>query len=82
MSFLDYERRVGGFGPLLHPGDDIVEDMDVVRAFYADKKGKYPEDFGPVRLLEEKELDAAEASATPDPTRAPSPSAGSSWPER
>jgi hypothetical protein len=27
--------------------------MDAIRAFYADKTGKYPESFGPVRLREE-----------------------------
>jgi hypothetical protein len=27
----------------------------VIRAFYADKTGKYPDQFGPVRLREEEE---------------------------
>lgn len=53
MSFLDYERRVGGFGPTLHPSGDLRADMDLIRAFYADKKGRFPDDFGEVRLKEE-----------------------------
>ena len=55
MSFLDYERKVGGFGPAIVPTDDVVADMDQIRAFYGDKKGKYPEDFGQIRLREEEE---------------------------
>jgi 1-acyl-sn-glycerol-3-phosphate acyltransferase len=53
LSYLDYQRRRGGFGPAFVPSGDVARDMDTVRAFYADKKGKYPEAFGPVRLREE-----------------------------
>lgn len=54
MSFLDYDRKVGGFGTAFHPTGNVSEDMDQVRAFYADKLGKFPELFGPVRLVEEE----------------------------
>lgn len=54
MGFLDYARRRGGFGPALFPSGDVSKDMDVIRAFYQDKVGKYPEKFGPVRLREEE----------------------------
>lgn len=53
MSYLDYTRKVGGIGPAFLPTGDLVRDMDVVRRFYADKRGKYPDAFGPVRLREE-----------------------------
>jgi 1-acyl-sn-glycerol-3-phosphate acyltransferase len=59
MSFLDYERRRGGFGPELLPSGDVKRDMDQVRAFYADKVGKYPEKFGPVQLREEESVPSA-----------------------
>lgn len=52
-TFLDYERRVGGFGPELLPTGSLRDDMDDLRDFYADKRGKYPELFGEVRLKEE-----------------------------
>jgi 1-acyl-sn-glycerol-3-phosphate acyltransferase len=55
MGFLDYARRRGGFGPVFFPTGDVGKDMDVIRAFYADKTGKYPDQFGPVRLREEEE---------------------------
>jgi len=53
LSFLDYSRRVGGFGPAIVPTGDISSDMEEIRNFYADKQGKYPELFGAVRLKEE-----------------------------
>jgi 1-acyl-sn-glycerol-3-phosphate acyltransferase len=52
-GYLDYARKRGGFGLTFLPSGDLRADMDRVRAFYADKIGKYPEHFGPVRLREE-----------------------------
>lgn len=54
MGYLDYKRKRGGFGPAFYPSGDLKKDMDAIRAFYADKTGKYPENFGPVRLKEEE----------------------------
>ncbi len=59
-GYLDYARKRGGFGFSLTPSGDVRADMDRIRAFYADKIGKYPEKFGPVRLREE---DAARDAA-------------------
>lgn len=53
MSYLDYARKRGGFGPELVPTGNVREDMDEIRAFYSDKQGRYPERFGEVRLKEE-----------------------------
>jgi 1-acyl-sn-glycerol-3-phosphate acyltransferase len=53
MGYLDYTRRRGGLGPALVTTDDLRQDMDEIRAFYADKRGKHPERFGEVRLKEE-----------------------------
>lgn len=55
MSYLDYARKIGGIGPTFVPSGDVVRDMDSVRRFYADKQGKFPAAFGPVRLREEAE---------------------------
>jgi len=43
MGFIDYQRKASGIGPLLIPGGDIESDMRVIREFYADIKGKYPD---------------------------------------
>lgn len=53
LSYLDYRRKVGGFGPAFLPSGDVRLDMDVVRDFYADKVGRHPELFGEIRLAEE-----------------------------
>lgn len=58
-TFLDFSRRQGGFGASLLPTDDVGADMQYFRNFYADKKGLYPEQFGPVRLREEGSGDSA-----------------------
>lgn len=52
-GFMDYGRKVGGFGPAIHPSGDIEADMDRIRAFYEGKQGYYPDKFGPVRLRNE-----------------------------
>jgi 1-acyl-sn-glycerol-3-phosphate acyltransferase len=52
-GYLDYSKKRGGFGPPLHPTGDVSTDMAELRDFYADKIGRYPELFGPVRLKEE-----------------------------
>ncbi|MEM1008638.1 MAG: lysophospholipid acyltransferase family protein [Myxococcota bacterium] len=50
LSFLDYTKKEGGIGPCITPSDDITQGMDQIRAFYKDIKGKYPENFGRIRL--------------------------------
>ena len=53
LGYLDYARKQGGFGPEIVPTGNIRDDMDEIRAFYADKQGLHPELFGEVRLKEE-----------------------------
>jgi 1-acyl-sn-glycerol-3-phosphate acyltransferase len=53
-SYLDYGRKRGGFGPALPVSGDICRDMDLLRGFYKPMKGRYPENFSPVRLKEER----------------------------
>lgn len=42
-SYLDYSRRVGGFGPVIEPTGDLGADLPLFQEFYADKRGKYPD---------------------------------------
>jgi 1-acyl-sn-glycerol-3-phosphate acyltransferase len=53
LGYLDYRRRRGGFGPSIEATGDVGADMDKIRAFYADKVGRFPDQFGEVRLQEE-----------------------------
>lgn len=41
LGFLDYRRKVGGFGPAFLPTGDIEADMIEIKAFYAGVTGKY-----------------------------------------
>jgi 1-acyl-sn-glycerol-3-phosphate acyltransferase len=43
MGFIDGPSRTVGFGPTFMPTGDVAADMDVIRAFYADKRGIRPE---------------------------------------
>jgi 1-acyl-sn-glycerol-3-phosphate acyltransferase len=53
LAYLDYPGKRAGIGPLLVPSGDVAADMDRIRAFYADKVGKHPEQQGPIRLRDE-----------------------------
>ena len=53
MGFIDGPTRTLGFGPSFMPTGDVVADMDMVRAFYADKRGIHPELRTEPRLREE-----------------------------
>ncbi|MEW6775096.1 MAG: lysophospholipid acyltransferase family protein [Bdellovibrionota bacterium] len=55
LGVLDYKERRGGFGPVIEPTGDLKADMDKIRTFYKDKAGKFPANFGPIRLKEEAE---------------------------
>jgi len=50
MAYLDYPRNVVGFGPSFEPSGDIQADFELIRSFYADKVGKYPEKQGAIEL--------------------------------
>lgn len=43
LGFLDYKRKIAGFGAAIHPTGDLEADMARIRDFYKDITGKYPE---------------------------------------
>ena len=53
LGFVDGPTRTLGMGPTFHPTGDVVADMDLVRAFYADKQGIRPKYRTEPRLREE-----------------------------
>ena len=59
-AYLDYHERVGGIGLVMQPTGNVRADMDRIRAFYAAKRGKYPDQTTPVRLREEREEEERE----------------------
>jgi 1-acyl-sn-glycerol-3-phosphate acyltransferase len=42
LGFIDGPSRTAGFGPTIRLTGEVGADMDVVRAFYADKRGIHP----------------------------------------
>lgn len=53
LGRMDWGDKVGMLDEPLWPSDDLVADMDRVRAYYDGAQAKYPEKFGPVRVKEE-----------------------------
>ena len=41
LGFLDYKRKVGGFGPTFYPSGDIEKDFAEIHRFYANISGRY-----------------------------------------
>ncbi len=50
LAFADYKAKVAGYGPVIHPSGDIEADFEIIRAFFADKVGKYPEKQGTIAI--------------------------------
>jgi 1-acyl-sn-glycerol-3-phosphate acyltransferase len=50
LAFLDYRRKIGGFGPLLMPSGDINADLSMMRDFFSGIAGKYPDLAGVIRI--------------------------------
>jgi len=45
LGFLDYRKKEGGFGKVLHPSGDFEADFKVIEDFYRDKHPRHPEKF-------------------------------------
>lgn len=45
MSYLDYQKKVGGIGPILYPTGNLEEDMQKMRDFYKDIVPRHPENI-------------------------------------
>lgn len=50
MGFIDYSRKIGGFGPTLIPTGNIESDMEKIRAFYDTVVGKLPDKSTPAKI--------------------------------
>ncbi|MBI5611392.1 MAG: lysophospholipid acyltransferase family protein [Deltaproteobacteria bacterium] len=48
LGFLDYTKKVGGFGPCIYPSGDLEADFAKIAAFYRDIQGKFPEQQGEI----------------------------------
>ncbi len=48
LTYLDYGRRVGGIGPVVHLTGDVETDLADIRHFYAPIRACHPEDAGKI----------------------------------
>jgi 1-acyl-sn-glycerol-3-phosphate acyltransferase len=53
LGYLDYENKLSGVGMFVIPTGNMSEDMNIIRAFYRNIRGKYPELETEPRLREE-----------------------------
>lgn len=54
MGFLDYSRKTCGVGGYFYPTGVLENDAKILRHFYADKIGKFPQEQGELRFLPKK----------------------------
>jgi 1-acyl-sn-glycerol-3-phosphate acyltransferase len=66
LGFIDGPTRTIGFGPTFTPSGDVKADMDLVRAFYAGKRGVHPERRTEPRLREEDRPPRSSTGEPPD----------------
>lgn len=45
LGFVDYHKKIGGFGPVIYPSGDYNSDIIAIESFYKDKTAKHPEKF-------------------------------------
>ena len=43
LGYIDYENKIGGLGPVFHITDDVEKDIESIKDFYRNIKGKFPE---------------------------------------
>ena len=54
LGYIDYSRKVIGLEKIIIPSGEIEQDFEVIKDYYQDKSGKYPEKQGEIRIREKK----------------------------
>jgi 1-acyl-sn-glycerol-3-phosphate acyltransferase len=81
LGFIDYGRREIGIGAYLGLSGDSGRDLAALAAFYAGKRGRYPQKEAPVRFREESDAGAPTAHLPSPVHSSPAPPASDSRPE-
>jgi 1-acyl-sn-glycerol-3-phosphate acyltransferase len=53
LGYLDYKRRLSGLGMFVIPSGNVKQDMNRIRLFYRDIRGRHPELESEPRLADE-----------------------------
>jgi 1-acyl-sn-glycerol-3-phosphate acyltransferase len=61
LGYLDFSRKTCGLGGFVMPTGNVRADMDKIRAFYKNIRGKFPEREGTPRLREEDPVAVTQA---------------------
>lgn len=43
LGYIDYENKIGGFGPVFNVTGNVEKDIETIKKFYIGIKGKFPE---------------------------------------
>jgi len=54
LAFIDYRRKAAGIGPVITPTGDIKADIEIIKSFYANVSGKFPEKVGKAEIEQKK----------------------------
>ena len=54
LGYLDYDRKLCGVGMFVIPSRNVIEDLNKIRSFYRNIRGKHPEMESEPRLREEQ----------------------------
>ena len=54
LGYIDYSRKIIGLEKVIIPSGDIEKDFEVIKDYYQDKAGKYPEKQGEIRIREQR----------------------------
>ena len=47
LGFMDFEKRICGFGKVIYPTGNFNADFQIIEDYYRNIKGKNPENFNP-----------------------------------
>jgi 1-acyl-sn-glycerol-3-phosphate acyltransferase len=50
LGYLDFRRKRGGVGPMIHPSDDVDADVARIHEFYERITAKFPEEFSNIEF--------------------------------
>ena len=50
LGYIDYSKKKIGIGQLICPSGDIEADIRIIADYYQNKKGKRPQNQGPIRI--------------------------------
>ncbi len=53
LGYIDFKRKVLGFGPLYYPTGDVEKDLDVLRSFFSTVTPRHPDRVGPMRFRDD-----------------------------